>query len=640
MAGVTDGGAPQRRVKAEPAPTTPDPIEIAMEAEAQGIDPGSAARQVLIKQLDLIQTQTQLGRLQIASERTGLVLKWLAGTAGLAVAVALATLVWQAAHARGLVIAPFSVPPELAARGLTGEVVASQVLDKLSRLQEQTSSARRPESIGNDWGRDLKVAIPSTGVSLGDLQTALRQWLGHETRVSGEIYRTPAGTVLAVRLAGQPAFTATGDEQDLDALAADVAEQILRSTQPYRYAVWLLQNGRNAEAIPFLRGVVATNPDPRERAWAWRGIARDAGATGASAESRMASLEAIRLVPTMAYAWQGLATAEAALGHREAAMKARRRAVALMPRDADVEAWGRNSVLDESRLAEERGDYAAALETMGQAMPFDPRSVANVRGQRWANKVRHLGLLHRVSEARSLAAAGPPADGDPSSAAGLVTVLRWRTLRAAEDWPGLVAMAAEPALVGRAQLFGASGQDQATSIATMDLAYARLMTGDLEGAAAILDRSPMDCDRCLIGRGQLAAAQGDAAGADRWFERARAATPSLPQAAFEWGKVKLARGDPAGALALFKQAHKLGPGWAEPLKFKGDALMAQGRPGPALRAYRHAAEHAPRWGRLHLKWGEALAKTGKLDEARAKWRAAGTMDLSAADRAALKAHGV
>ena len=35
-----------------------------------------------------------------------------------------------------------------------------------------------------------------------------------------------------------------------------------------------------------------------------------------------------------------------------------------------------------------------------------------------------------------------------------------------------------------------------------------------------------------------------------------------------------------------------------------------------------------------------LAKLGKADEAPAKWRAAAGMDLSAADRAALKAHGV
>ena len=40
--------------------------------------------------------------------------------------------VWNAAHAEGLVIEPFSVPPDLAARGITGQVVASQMLDQLT----------------------------------------------------------------------------------------------------------------------------------------------------------------------------------------------------------------------------------------------------------------------------------------------------------------------------------------------------------------------------------------------------------------------------------------------------------------------------------------------------------------------------
>ena len=224
---------------------------------------------------------------------------------------------------------------------------------------------------------------------------------------------------------------------------------------------------------------------------------------------------------------------------------------------------------------------------------------------------------------------------DPTGAAPRLTLLRWRMLRESEDWPGLIAMAAEPELVARARLFGASAQDQASSAGMIELAYARMMTNDLAGAAAILDRSPADCDRCLIGRGQLAAARGDAAAADRWFAMVLAATPTLPQAAFEWGKVKLARGDATGALALFSQAHKLGPGWAEPLKFRGDALLVQGKPDQALRAYAQAAEHAPRWGGLRLVRGKALAKAGRAAEAQAQWQAAANMDLTPDERGEL-----
>ncbi|NEX94930.1 hypothetical protein G3573_19315, partial [Caulobacter sp. 17J65-9] len=50
-----------------------------------------------------------------------------------------------------------------------------------------------------------------------------------------------------------------------------------------------------------------------------------------------------------------------------------------------------------------------------------------------------------------------------------------------------------------------------------------------------------------------------------------------------------------------------------------------------------AAERAPNWGALRLAWGDALKRAGRPDEARAQWRAALPLDLSAVDRAAVKA---
>lgn len=632
-----DAAVPKsKRASREPAPTTPDPIEIAMEAEASGVAPLGVAYEVLAKQSALLDADLAHRRAQIAGERTSLVLKWLAGAAGFALAGTAATLVWQASQARGLVIAPFSVPPELAARGLSGEVVASQVLDKLTRIQEQTSSTRRPDSMGNDWGQNLKVMIPSTGVSLGDLQAALRQSLGHETQVSGEVYRTPAGAVLAVRLAGHPAFQAAGDERNLDGLAGEVAEQILKATQPYRYSVWLGQNGRSAEKIPFLRGVAASNPDPHERAWAWRAMGRDAIAAGDFGEARSAALEAIRLAPKMSLAWADLGAAEATRGHAEAAHLARSKGIALMPTDSDLEVWGRNVRTAEAQQAEDRGDYAAALASLAEFAVADPRIVGNNPTGTLGLRIRILRLLHRPSEARALAAALPASAiaGDPAGLAQAARV-QWGLLRNAEDWHGMVAMAAEPDLVGRAQLFGVSRQDQATSTASIELAYARMMTGDLAGAAAILDDTPLDCDRCLIGRGQLAAAKSDAAGADSWFAKAVAITPSLPQASFEWGRVKLARGDKAGAIKLFEVAHKLGPHWAEPLDYWGSALLAAGDAKGAATKFREADKYAPKWGRNHMLWGEALAAQGKAIEAKAQFTAAAGMDLTPDERARL-----
>ena len=108
-------------------------------------------------------------------------------------------MVWGAAHANGLVIRAFSVPPDLAARGLTGEVVASKMLDEICVAQTLFNTvAQDPAVLANNWGNDIKVEIPETGISLGEVYRFLREWLGHETMVGGEIVRTPEGLAMTV----------------------------------------------------------------------------------------------------------------------------------------------------------------------------------------------------------------------------------------------------------------------------------------------------------------------------------------------------------------------------------------------------------------------------------------------------------
>ncbi len=78
---------------------------------------------------------------------------------GLAAAFGVGLLVWDAAHADGLIIEPFNVPPIWRQKGMTGEVVA--VLDELVALQAQTSSGRAAKSYSNSWGEHgIKLEIP------------------------------------------------------------------------------------------------------------------------------------------------------------------------------------------------------------------------------------------------------------------------------------------------------------------------------------------------------------------------------------------------------------------------------------------------------------------------------------------------
>lgn len=231
---------PRKTAPGSRPPTTPDPIEIAMEADAADRSPDSPARRVLLKHEQLMDEQLKHVRLQAFSERMGAGLKLLIGLAGLVLAAVLGSLVWSASQERGLVIEPFSVPPEFAERGVTGQVVASRLLDRLGSLNAQTYSFREPSTYANNWNGDIKVQIPQTGISVGELRRYLVDWLGKQTTVSGELYRTPDGLSLVARAGTATATPQTGpDERALDAMIQAAAEQIYATTQPYRYALWL-----------------------------------------------------------------------------------------------------------------------------------------------------------------------------------------------------------------------------------------------------------------------------------------------------------------------------------------------------------------------------------------------------------------
>jgi hypothetical protein len=100
-----------------------------------------------------------------------------AAFAVLIVAVALGALVWNAYDATGLVIEPIKAPPDFAARGLDGTVLARRLLDKLNGdiSDAEKWTFRSSDSISGNWGDDSKVEIPETGISVFELSRFLRQ---------------------------------------------------------------------------------------------------------------------------------------------------------------------------------------------------------------------------------------------------------------------------------------------------------------------------------------------------------------------------------------------------------------------------------------------------------------------------------
>ncbi|HET9639800.1 MAG TPA: tetratricopeptide repeat protein [Allosphingosinicella sp.] len=568
-------------------------------------------------------------RLDQVARRIAIGLKLLLGLAGLAIVAAVAAMIWDAASHRGLVVESFQVPPALAAQGLSGEVVAGQIVDRLADLRGGTVSSRAVDELKSGWRQDYRVAIPQTGVSIGEVQQALRGWLGEETRISGEIYRAPAGLALTVRSDKGSAATFVGRESQWGDLVQRAAEDLFAKTDPYRHALYLRNHKRSAEALVALRRHSEAIADPIERGWALNGIAMITYQDqGRCAEAIPFAERAIALAPVLPNPVDVLGSAHSCLGQDQKAWDLYAKAVGLYRKgrhqDSRRTVGSRLSV--EIDLAFGIGDFKRVLALINEyeRLGFGSQSFTSAATYALSHDVRQsLAILARYR---------------PEAPSATERLLFW-SVRLNQSW------AVEDWLDASRHLervHAAAGQ-AGPYFAAYEMTHGRPLraaalarSGRMPLAVTLLQGLPADCYDCAQGRAMVAEAGADRASADRWFAEAVRLGPRLPSAYVEWGQAKLARGDSAGALDLFERAVAVAPEFADAYKGKGDALSRLNRASDALGAYEASFRRTPRWGALHMAWGRALWRLGRHDEARIKFHAAASMDLSIADRARLQ----
>ena len=602
-------------------PDSPNPVEIAMAALNDGAPEDGPAGVLLRRHTHLIDAQ-------IASERMGFALKLLTALLGLAIAMALASMVWSASQERGLVIEPFSVPPDFAERGVTGQVVASRLLDRLSLMGDQTQSVRAPSTYANNWNGDIKVQIPQTGISVGELRRVLVEWLGRQTRIGGEIYRTPEGLVLAARTGTAAASVHVGEsEADLPAMVQAAAEAVYADTQPYRYAIYVSRQGApddKARSRQLLEALARTG-DKDDRMWAHSGLSVSYRMEGDFRRAVLAANDALAIEPAFPTAYMNRSSALSLMGQDELSLQDALRTIEALEGAGGrfVAGEGRESLLETAitEVAYFRQDHAGAIASYTR-VPDEALGMYLLDARvRLHDTTDNATMLEQAMHDMP-----PVAPYDAMFASDLVS-LAARYASARGDWVG-----AHGLLTGFDETLLPPGMRAVRRVAADPLAArAAARAGNMQVARALVEGMPAGCYECTWTRGFVAAVAGEHAASDRAFAEAVREGPSLPAAHAHWGKAKLARGDTAGAIDQFRLAHRKGPAWADPLKAWGDALMHQGDAKGALRRYTEAAERAPRWGALHIAWGEALQQSGDETAAREKFLLASMLGMSPAD---------
>ena len=597
---------------------------MAMEAEAAGAEPQGLARTVLAGQVGLIEAQTRVLRLQAFNERAAGALKVLTGLAGLTAAVILGLMAWTASQDRTVVFDAFSTPPELAARGVTGQVVTTRFLDHIRTIHRKGDDSRPDQSFRNSWSGEATVAIPGAGISVGDLMSLFRSWLGKETHFGGEVIRTDSGYLVTARTDGVPPVTVQGGFDDLDATLVRAAEGLYRQAEPYRYAAYLMNADRILEARDVLEPLARTGPRT-EQPWAWSLLAVVYSVLGDQRQSLTAAQTALRVDPdfVLGHSFTGNTAYFIGLSELELQSYQKAQKVGRVP-GMSPEAFRERRLSTDGSIAHLVGDYQRELEI------FD-RPGRSVSPWRIAAAAIAAAPNHDIARAQALRAQdGRPDDAArlPDAFTGEAHLVDYDIAAALGDWIAARDSIQRTIIALPPGRFWEAVRDVHLR-PRLGVALAR--TGDIEGARRAVAGLAGDCYPCLIARAQIENLAGSPS-ADGWFSRAVAQAPSIPFAYAEWGRARAAAGDRQGAIALYRKAAARGPRWADPLAYWGDALAASGDCRAALGKYRAAADRAPSWGYLQLAMGRCSDQLGRPERAAKHYRSALGLGLSAADR--------
>jgi tetratricopeptide (TPR) repeat protein len=537
----------------------------------------------------------------------------------------LATMVWNASQDHDLVVDSFSVPADVAQSGMTGSVLAGRILDRFGRMQSQTIAfSQGAASYRGNAANDVRVEIPSTGISLGELNRYLREWLGHEVHVSGDLVHAGPGLALTTRYGAEPGATVTGKQGDLDNLVDKSAEQIFAAALPYRYVEYLVHKQRFVEASALLPAL-AERGSMKDRALANEDWAKVYFFQGEMRRALEKGREAVRLDPdsSMSHGWLG--AAEGNIGHDENSY---------LNLEAAMRNFGDYSGADQRVLLrfsfeafrdEYTGDFADAVRAWRQLADSEPslgRDAGNASGDAAAD--------HDIPAARRFAAMIKPKDsyGRPEPQQPVASFY----IHVAEgNWTSAV----KDGAAAKGILNTQPDQKWSAFLLASDVAYATARAGDFKAADAIIVHMPTDCDTCQRARARIAALEGHWIEAARDFATVAARSPHEPFAETWWGELLMGKGDLDGAITKFAVASRKGPHFADPLEMWGEALMQKNRSDLALAKFEEANTYAPNWGRLHLKWGEALWWSGRRNEAQNQFAAAAGLDLSVAEKAEL-----
>ena len=543
--------------------------------------------------------RTRLLQGQHLSQRLRIALQLFGALVFTGIGLALVVMIYDAATSQSVVVEAFDAPPALAARGLTGKVIAGGVLDALTRLQATTKSSAQRRDLANAWTNDIKVEVPETGVSISDVERALKARLGHDIHIDGDLVQTDSGGLaLTIRGDGILPKTFGGGPTDLAKLTTQAAEYVYGQSQPALYATYLSNVGRDNDSIAFAKSAYAT-ASAADRPYLlndWGIGLQNLGAPPKEIVPFFA--EAVKQKADFWVGYNNIMNVDLGVGDEEGAWRegeALRRAAGGRPgrapetyyQNSDLVTWNLlpwlNSTIEDIKA--HAGIGSSATDSGPALADVDQR-------------------LHDSAAAEIALQTSPAGSVDPT----IPVIAHFVRGRIAGDAGDVRKAAAEM------EAFEAGFGNPVVSSNYPGyncwIAPAEEAAGHTDKADAVLKSAGRFVD-CYRFRGDILDHRGDWAGAQKAYAAAVGIAPDLPAAYYSWGVALARHGDLSAAQAKLAAAHTRGPNWADPLKALGDVLAREGRWKDSLAKYDEALRDAPNWAALHQARDVASRRAGE-----------------------------
>jgi tetratricopeptide (TPR) repeat protein len=509
------------------------------------------------------------------------------------IGIAVAVMIHDAFASRRVIIEPFDAPPDLAAKGLTGKVVAGQVLDELSRLQDATRSNSAARGISGAWSDDIKLAVPETGISIGEISRLLAERFGHDVHIDGDLVEPSSGGLsLTVRGNGVPPKAFAGSSAELEKLTLQAAEYVYSQSQPARWAAYLTNVERNPEAIAFCRAAVgaASKEDQPQLLNTWANAINNIG--GSVSEALGLYRAALALKPDYWIAYNNIVNGLWIEGREEEAWRTGElmrkaaggrpgRAPDLYYQNLDTLTWNLGAWLKETIAdVEANAGVGSGLITSGPTL-------ADIQAR-----------LHDA-QAADLALKTMKEDPHDPAIGAIAHFVRGRLAAEAGDTASAAA---------EMEAFGIAYANPIVSTGNPGyncwIAPAEEEAGHPDKADEVLKTVGTFVD-CYRFRGDILDHRHDWPAAQKAYADAVALAPDLPAGYYSWGVALARHGDLDQAAAKLAEANRRGPTWADPLKAWGDVLARQGKAKEARVKYDLALKYAPNWQQLQQARAQA-----------------------------------